>query len=1356
MLKEYRLGECLGRGAFGSVYKAIHWGTGEAVAVKQIKLGNVPKSELKMIAAEIELLKNLKHDNIVKYLGFAKSEACLNIILEYCENGSLHSICKNYGKFPENLVGLYMTQVLQGLLYLHDQGVIHRDIKGANILTTKDGKVKLADFGVSTRTLSGEDKEDKVFGTAFWMAPEVIQLSGATTASDIWSLGSTVIELLEGNPPYYHMPQMAAMYAIVNDDHPTLPQGVSRACRDFLLQCFQKDPNIRVSARRLLKHPWITSSRRKDDPVHKAPANYNEAVEEVKQWNEALRSPDTVSVRVATQTSGHQIKCDAPLKNIHNENKVTPPTNQIGSTKPKSSAELFRSSDNEGDDNWDDDFPNPISPSGLRLPQLKAQDNFGGLLSSDNLKAYASSVDLSLTAKDTINWDANFDFKTIRAAPMKLVGVDATEVATIRAPSRKTSGKMGKPAQIKSSDSKMSQPPIKSPRLMRKAQHADDMTAPAFPALKSQAKSTEDFSMFLDDESVFDRPLQLLRRGNVLSPKSLDMGAVISDLQKKAAPLNGDKRSFPKRTPSSLEIQKYAENEGDGDYADIVSDTASEDGPLRFVQNPPKSAWPEDEDDEDDPFASLEQGFDEFDLQANIARDKHARMCANIESLVGSLKATQSEDMLFEVSEQMLDMLFESPDSKELIMRAHGLIPILEVLDECTVKSYAAIVLQLLRIINALISNDVEVQQHLCNAGGIPIMTKFAETKFPNDIRLEAAAFVRQMYQTSATTLQLLICAGGLNVLIDFLKEDYDEAKDLVLIGVNGIWNVFELQTTTPKNDFCRIFSRSKILSSLSEILNRALDDKPAIHDKTAKNKLIEQIEGRIVSIFYYFSNVENHVKEAVADRMVLKRVLKDLHRLSPQNRVVMLRFIKNLSMLSTTLDAIHSSNAMELLIRLVEEGGEGQPQFREICNQVLIIMFNLCRLNKARQEDAAREGIIPLLLRMLKVKDPKPPKELILPILCDMAHAGRTAMKYLWQNNGLEFYISLLRDHLRQVTALDAIYAWHQEETAKVEQHLLEGNFSNAIVDCFNNEDVDFNLLETLHKLLRLSPAVAATLVRPKMFSALGKMLSAKKPDIRLNLLRLVCSICDPEQGSPSTLRRSGLLETIESLAQNDPTVLIKNMASEFVKTCMEKEENESSGGSRRAASVFRRSSPYNLSAEQSSPSAPVTPTHKSRTSRQGGAILGSPLTPQRRPMTPRDILDESLLSPPYRERPRENNFMLRRPSIDPETLIEPNRLSGDTTISNFRRPSGDAGGTPGKSRLPRTAALKTSRASAASLSTDSPKVQQPSSSARKEREPNNRSRGDTKSIDSGRPLVPLGEISRRRTKRTAGQDVR
>ena len=129
-----------------------------------------------------------------------------------------------------------MGQVLHGLQYLHDQGVIHRDIKGANILTTKNGKVKLADFGVSTSTLAGADKEAQVVGTPYWMAPEIIQLSGATPASDIWSLGCTVIELLEGKPPYHHLAAMPALFAIVNDDHPPLPEGVSpvRHCRPMV------------------------------------------------------------------------------------------------------------------------------------------------------------------------------------------------------------------------------------------------------------------------------------------------------------------------------------------------------------------------------------------------------------------------------------------------------------------------------------------------------------------------------------------------------------------------------------------------------------------------------------------------------------------------------------------------------------------------------------------------------------------------------------------------------------------------------------------------------------------------------------------------------------------------------------------------------------------------------------------------------------------------------------------------------------------------------------------------------------------------------------------------------------------
>lgn len=145
---------------------------------------------------------------------------------------------------------------------------------------------------------------------------------------------------------------------------------------------------------------------------------------------------------------------------------------------------------------------------------------------------------------------------------------------------------------------------------------------------------------------------------------------------------------------------------------------------------------------------------------------------------------------------------------------------------------------------------------------------------------------------------------------------------------------------------------------------------------------------------------------------------------MTPVHQITMLKFIKNLSMLSTTLEVLHSADAIEFLIDLLSYSMKrGHKNFREISNQVLNTMFNLCRLSNKRQEDAAVNGIIPLLLRIMRTD--RPPKEFVLPILCDMAHSGRTGRRFLWQNKGLDFYVSLLADQYWQVTALDAILVW-------------------------------------------------------------------------------------------------------------------------------------------------------------------------------------------------------------------------------------------------------------------------------------------------------------------------------------------
>ena len=512
-----------------------------------------------------------------------------------------------------------------------------------------------------------------------------------------------------------------------------------------------------------------------------------------------------------------------------------------------------------------------------------------------------------------------------------------------------------------------------------------------------------------------------------------------------------------------------------------------------------------------------------------------------------------------------------------------------------------------------IILDDVELQENLCFVGGIPIITKFAARQYSNEIRLEAAAFVRQMYQTSTTTLQMFVSAGGLNVLVEFLDEDYDSSRDLVLIGVNGIWNVFELQGPTPKNDFCRIFSRSKILDPLALVLHKVLDEDD---DQTG---LSELIEGRIVNIFYLFSQAENYVKEVVADRQVLKTVLKDLRYMTPIHQITMLKFIKNLSMLSTTLETLHSADGIDFLIDVLSQSmKKGQMHFREISNQVLNTMFNLCRLSKERQEYAAVNGIIPLLLKIMQTE--RPPKEFALPILCDMAHSGSKGRRYLWQNKGLDFYVSLLADQYWQVTALDAIHIWLQEETAKVEAHLLnEGRFKTAIVACFNTAKVnafDPNLLEPLLKVLRLSPSLAADLAQAEMYSGVAQKLTHKKAVVRLNLLRLVRNIMDnsgADMGVSSTragrMHLSLLFEAVQKLAEKDSAVLVRNLASELVRSHIDVPSDGAAGmvmagnnvtsslapsSSRtRPSDARRRTALYTPPSMQSSVSAPLTPTH-------------------------------------------------------------------------------------------------------------------------------------------------------------------
>eukprot|EP01083_Nonionella_stella_P068185 180826_1 len=257
----WKKGEILGQGAFGVVYLCLNESSGHLMAVKQIQVDPAQKDKTESLRREIGVLSALQHPNIVQYFGTEYSKNVLNVFLEFVSGGSIATLLKKFGKFNEKLVQLYSRQILLGLEYLHMHRIVHRDIKGGNILVDNSGVCKLADFGASRRLSDTtiERPTHSLHGTPYWMAPEVIKQTGHGRQADIWSMGCTVIEMLTGRPPWYKFQtQVSALFHIAStNEPPEFPEDISDSGKDFILRCLERDPRKRPNASRLLQHPFI-------------------------------------------------------------------------------------------------------------------------------------------------------------------------------------------------------------------------------------------------------------------------------------------------------------------------------------------------------------------------------------------------------------------------------------------------------------------------------------------------------------------------------------------------------------------------------------------------------------------------------------------------------------------------------------------------------------------------------------------------------------------------------------------------------------------------------------------------------------------------------------------------------------------------------------------------------------------------------------------------------------------------------------------------------------------------------------------------------------------------------------------
>uniref|UniRef100_A0A3P8Y439 Mitogen-activated protein kinase kinase kinase 4 n=1 Tax=Esox lucius TaxID=8010 RepID=A0A3P8Y439_ESOLU len=259
---KWQRGNKIGEGQYGKVYTCINVDTGELMAMKEIRFQPNDHKAIKETADELKIFEGIKHPNLVRYFGVELHREEMYIFMEYCDEGTLEEVSRL--GLQEHVIRLYSKQITTAINVLHEHGIVHRDIKGANIFLTSSGLIKLGDFGCSVKlnnaqTMPGE--VNSTMGTAAYMAPEVITRAkgeGHGRAADIWSLGCVLIEMVTGKRPWHEYEHnFQIMYKVGMGHKPPIPEKLSTEGKDFLGHCLESEPKRRWTASTLLDHPFV-------------------------------------------------------------------------------------------------------------------------------------------------------------------------------------------------------------------------------------------------------------------------------------------------------------------------------------------------------------------------------------------------------------------------------------------------------------------------------------------------------------------------------------------------------------------------------------------------------------------------------------------------------------------------------------------------------------------------------------------------------------------------------------------------------------------------------------------------------------------------------------------------------------------------------------------------------------------------------------------------------------------------------------------------------------------------------------------------------------------------------------------
>ncbi|XP_018647759.1 LOW QUALITY PROTEIN: kinase [Schistosoma mansoni] len=258
---DFQVFELLGRGGFAQVYRAKSTITGQEVAIKMIdKKGMLQHRLANRVRREVEIHSRLKHPSILELYTCFEDENYVYLVLEICHNGELQTYIRQNGPVTEDTARHYLKQLISGLLYLHSHNIIHRDLTLANLLLTKDMKVKIADFGLATKIEPGEDHKT-MCGTPNYISPEVASHNQQGLETDVWSLGCMFYTLIVGHPPFDTREVRSTLNRVLAVDY-ELPSTLSAEAADLINSLLRREPQERLKLKAIIQHPFMLKKSR--------------------------------------------------------------------------------------------------------------------------------------------------------------------------------------------------------------------------------------------------------------------------------------------------------------------------------------------------------------------------------------------------------------------------------------------------------------------------------------------------------------------------------------------------------------------------------------------------------------------------------------------------------------------------------------------------------------------------------------------------------------------------------------------------------------------------------------------------------------------------------------------------------------------------------------------------------------------------------------------------------------------------------------------------------------------------------------------------------------------------------------